>query len=541
MTTRIYILLISLISTSAFGQIDTIFQGYCTNCELPQYLFELNGLPGADLISLSGDSVFFNMNNGNGQFLPPQFFSTVPDSSEVEVFEDIDDDGDMDLVVRTDSSVFLCRNEGNSYAWVDLDTTLSSLNWWEFQPIAQGRIRSMYVDNDTLKDLVWRSQSPSDWRWYRNDGNGSYVKETYVFPINVGMPKEFAMYDHNNDGFMDVVEGTIQELRFHEWNGNSWDSIPVVYSVNLNWAWPEGALEIVDLNLDGVMDVLSNSIWYLSDTDNAGQFKVIKGGTFGGQNWGQYRRVVDLDCDGELEVFAQGANAGNASFVYHHLVADTVWTDGTGLFTPFFCCVRHAIADINGDGAPDLLYEPINSGLGLPSGDVFVRYNTATTPVVNFLPSTTVFGYGQNIQLDGGFPQGGTYSGPGVVGDSLFSTLTPGGPVTVTYTYEGFMGCVDSASFVFDIVTGLSEEQEAGWIQISPNPVDQVLSIENGHREELRIEIRDATGKLVLSEGSLAPGGRTKVLTDQLGAGLYFLSASDASERIVQLEKLMVE
>jgi len=80
--------------------------------------------------------------------------------------------------------------------------------------------------------------------------------------------------------------------------------------------------------------------------------------------------------------------------------------------------------------------------------------NSATnTIVINNLPAVGFPGILPDqcvnstvLVLNTGFPAGGTYSGPGVVGNNFNASVAGVGVWTITYTYESAQGCVNSAT-----------------------------------------------------------------------------------------------
>lgn len=74
--------------------------------------------------------------------------------------------------------------------------------------------------------------------------------------------------------------------------------------------------------------------------------------------------------------------------------------------------------------------------------------NVSLAPSVFFFPSFTTACTDDTITLNSGFPSGGTYSGPGVIANQLFTTMAGAGTHSLAYTYASSDGCtaMDSIS-----------------------------------------------------------------------------------------------
>lgn len=145
-------------------------------------------------------------------------------------------------------------------------------------------------------------------------------------------------------------------------------------------------------------------------------------------------------------------------------------------------------------------------------GFACVSQLTPVTVVVNSLP---VVSYTANpnlicisssvVQLTGGTPSGGVYTGNGVLfggGNYYFASNIVGfGTHPVVYTYTDNNGCVNSDTSyitVYDCV-GINE-LSAENISVFPNPANNELNIQFGHMvSNTKIEILSYNGQLVYS------------------------------------------
>lgn len=111
----------------------------------------------------------------------------------------------------------------------------------------------------------------------------------------------------------------------------------------------------------------------------------------------------------------------------------------------------------SGTGVINGMFDPAVSGIG--TFEITYTYtdengcsNSATAfitvselPVVTLAPLENVCEHGEPFVLTGGLPEGGVYSGPGVVDNMFYPTLVGAGTYEITYTYTGENGCSNFA------------------------------------------------------------------------------------------------
>jgi len=121
--------------------------------------------------------------------------------------------------------------------------------------------------------------------------------------------------------------------------------------------------------------------------------------------------------------------------------------------------------------------------------------------------------------LAGGIPPGGTYSGRGVVNDTLFPT--DHGPDTITYTITG-EGCPSSASDIvfLNICEGIPNINPQNLFSLYPQPAEDYTTInfDPAYTGAL-IVVNDVTGRRVLS--MLLTDSPQQLPTDKLRTGVY--------------------
>lgn len=169
------------------------------------------------------------VNNGNGTYtdMAATYGVQVKYQSWTADFGDINNDGDMDLVITNhDHSIQLFENDGSGN--FNEITTGSGLEITGFF------LQSKFVDfdNDGFVDLLI---SGGIERLFRNDGDNTFSEMSNMFPAPKAM-HGFATGDLNNDGFIDVFanygsgyttpdENHPDRLWLNNGNDNHWLSV----------------------------------------------------------------------------------------------------------------------------------------------------------------------------------------------------------------------------------------------------------------------------------------------------------------------------
>lgn len=176
------------------------------------------------------------VNNGDGTYTEraADFGIQVKNQSWTADFGDIDNDGDMDLVITNhDATIQLFENDGAGH-FTEI-TAGSGLQQTGFY------LQSKFVDldNDGFIDLI---VSGGTHRVYRNNGNRTFSIVNNVFPAPKTM-HSFATGDLNNDGFIDVLASygdtyvspnmnNPDRVWLNAGNDNNWFSVRLVGTVS---------------------------------------------------------------------------------------------------------------------------------------------------------------------------------------------------------------------------------------------------------------------------------------------------------------------
>lgn len=197
-----------------------------------------------------------------------------------------------------------------------------------------------------------------------------------------------------------------------------------------------------------------------------------------------------------------------------------------------------------GDDSPEFTYVPADGDVVnlVFTSSLFctvqnpVTSNSITAEVFD-LPAVTWESYEYplmcvnwpDMELSGGSPEGGVYSGTGVE-NNLFSPSTVGaGSYTVTYTYTDENGCSGSAEFtiVVDECVGTTDPQSAAAsMTIYPNPVENRLFVKMTNMPQISsMRIINGTGSVVLESNRIDYITGNGIEVRNLKPGLYTLQA----------------
>jgi hypothetical protein len=139
-----------------------------------------------------------------------------------------------------------------------------------------------------------------------------------------------------------------------------------------------------------------------------------------------------------------------------------------------------------------------------------------------------------NVTLTGS-PAGGTWSGPGVTGNS-FDPSVGVGTQTLTYSYTDTTGCSGTAGVAVTVnaCVGVAENTLAQGVNVYPNPNNGVFTLAiNANVGDVVIEVVDMQGRVVYAsnENNVQTGFTKQISLETQASGLYFIRVTSATER----------
>ncbi|MGI4870227.1 MAG: FG-GAP-like repeat-containing protein [Janthinobacterium lividum] len=362
---------------------------------------DVNGDGKPDLLTANPGSNTFGvlLGNGNGTF---QAAATYPGGSSLSnpvalAVADVNGDGKLDLLAgnvgQDQASVLLGNGNGTFQAAVNYATGSRP----------QG-IAVADVNGDGLPDLLTANTSPlqaasSSAGVLLGNGNGTF-QPVVSYPTGSGStPQGIAVADVNGDGKPDLLTANSGTASVGVLLGNGNGTFQAITSLYLgNSSSNPRNLAVADVNADGQPDLLTanfgtNSAGVLVGNGN-GTFQpaVSYPGTSGGNVYDV--AVADVNGDGKPDLLTAnykssgqaGVLLGNGNGTFQ---AVTDFALGNNTYPQGI-----AAADLNGDGKPDLV--TANSGYSYNTpGSVGVLLNTTTFPapiITDFTPKNGAVG-----------------------------------------------------------------------------------------------------------------------------------------------------
>ncbi|HNP98636.1 MAG TPA: T9SS type A sorting domain-containing protein, partial [Bacteroidia bacterium] len=169
-------------------------------------------------------------------------------------------------------------------------------------------------------------------------------------------------------------------------------------------------------------------------------------------------------------------------------------------------------------------YEDGNGCASTSTADITVE----PAPVVTLAGLTPMCTTDQPIQLTGGSPAGGMYSGQGVNG-ILFDPSIGMGIYAITYSYTDANGCSSSASknMVVDVCTGIQSAVNNSGVSVYPNPAKDLIRVSyfSDNTSLKLIQLFSVEGQLVFQKelNEKVDSAPLDVIIPEQAAGCYTL------------------
>lgn len=283
---------------------------------------------------------------------------------------DIDDDDDLDLLIGRDGTGFhFYRNIGTPAAWEweaehELFAGLAGSSYWNSPCLVD-------LTGDNKPDLVYGT-SDGPLSYYRNTGTTTdpvWTEDPSLFGgiIDVGGASSPFMYDFDADGDFDLVSGSqLGDIKYYRNVGTStapaWHADHDIFASIDHSIYSAITLGDVDGSElpDAVVGDLSGNLYYHRNT---GTTFVYDGTMFSGINVGGWSvpRLTNLDGDGDLDLVV-GDEAGRLHYYENQGGDPIVWVEVGGYFGGL---------DVGTNCAPTLGDLDFDGDLDLVTGDLF--------------------------------------------------------------------------------------------------------------------------------------------------------------------------
>ncbi|MFK7775795.1 MAG: T9SS type A sorting domain-containing protein [Saprospiraceae bacterium] len=288
------------------------------------------------------------LNDGNGNFILESNTPFQGSAGGEFVFEDIEDDGDLDLLMTGTKLDNLNNPEGFVALYVnDGSGTFTEVGVTPFEQVSSSSIAFIDVDNDNDNDVIIAGEDANDLavtNLYTNDGMGNFslAANTSIEGISTG---DIAVADSDNDGDLDVhICGQVA-----------------------------GGDRISHLYLN----------------DGTGEFSLVSGTPFPATFVGT-SDFADFDADGDFDLLVTGAvggaeftsniyeNQGSNNFVLVDSLVDVYLTST-------------AIADIDGDNNLDVVISGISNDINSFGPRVYLNETITSLETIEVDESILIF------------------------------------------------------------------------------------------------------------------------------------------------------
>lgn len=329
-------------------------------------------------------------NDGNGNFtevIGDPFFDVF---RSVVGFEDIDNDGDKDvLITGTTSSPVITAN-----LYINDGTGSFSLaSSQTIEPSESGDFDFGDIDGDGDADLIqtgWDSSGNGFVKLYTNNGSGVFAEQSGV-PFITITDGDLRFIDIENDGDLDIImtgnDASSGNPLTTLYTNNGSGTFSIVASTPFS-NMSGGDIAIGDSDGDGDQDILlsggitfSNIVTELYLNNGMGNFTLATGVSFLGTTFGE-SHFADFDNDGDEDVYLLGTGDGGlvtnsiVNVIYENLGSNNfILTDS--LIGAYFSSA--AIGDIDGDN--DLDFAMGGTTTGNPSRITRLFFNNPMTEV----------------------------------------------------------------------------------------------------------------------------------------------------------------
>ncbi len=134
------------------------------------------------------------------------------------------------------------------------------------------------------------------------------------------------------------------------------------------------------------------------------------------------------------------------------------------------------------------------------------------------------------LEMSGGNPEGGSYSGPGVLEGWFYADMAGSGTHTLIYQFSDINGCANSAeqTVIVSDCSGI-DDPKSGVLKLSPNPGNGIfmIGLEAAMESDYLLEVFNSRGSLILSEVMDFKGSPSyKIDLTAQQEGIYFVFCS---------------
>lgn len=404
---------------------------------------DLDGDGDTDILSASylDDRITWYENDGNQNFTTHDIASTAlgnpADGAQAVVAIDLDGDNDMDVISISylDDRVTWYINDGNqSFTTQDIATASGDLDG----PLS---LVASDLDDDGDMDIIVGYDFNEQVIWYENNGSQSFIRNVIANSVtDVNATESIFITDLDQDGNKDILaagnRGHIV-LWFRNDGNSNFSPFDIASNDLGNRALGATSVFAVDMDGDNDIDVISTSsldnriTWYENDGDqnvdgslNFATHDIVSNAL--GNEERNTRDVIatDLDNDGDMDLVVAIAgistgdsikwfeNDGNQNFTKYEIASILLGNEPSSAWRVF-------INDVDGDGDLDVL------SASTADGRIAAYYSNQTTLSTNDFSSENISLYNFNnesIKINGLENTKASMKVYSILGGNVFST-----------------------------------------------------------------------------------------------------------------------
>ncbi|HEX9980780.1 MAG TPA: T9SS type A sorting domain-containing protein [Flavobacterium sp.] len=432
------------------------------------------------------------------EFGPRVLVTPNDDNTNSISFEDIDADGDIDILAssNTSNSVFWYKNQGNGTFTNKIVLSSSFDN--------PRSVHALDVDGDGKKDIVL-GEFDNGLSWIKNMGGGFFTAKQALTACGLCFVSNIRVGDIDNDGLDDIIIAELSNdvLTFYRNTGTGtfaymgYTYIPAD-GLNIN------TYEFGDLDQDNINDIIVTISG--STQQQIIQFEYVADAfvqtplfTATTSPLLYYSDLVDMDNDGLMDIVSRSSDC--SVYWFKNFGANVYSTPNSIGLANCASGNLSAVGDLNLDNQAELVYMEDNT--------IHWRNNTGGGDI-----STTLT----------------PISTSGIVGDVIGTYLVDidqDGDKDVFYLTNNEFG-----RFMNDTSLG-TNANTALKFSVYPNPATNELNIECPAGFSA-YKMYDITGKLIGKVEMSVPTQNHKVNVGELSQGLYFLEIQSGSVKQTQ-------
>ncbi|HET9505096.1 MAG TPA: FG-GAP-like repeat-containing protein [Hymenobacter sp.] len=312
-----------------------------------------DGKPDLLTVNFNSNTAGVLLGNGNGTFQAATTYGTGGGDSRRIAVADVNGDGKPDLLTANEStnniSVLLGNGNGTFQAATTYGTGSGS--------IPDG-VAAADVNGDGKPDLLTANYGSNTAGVLLGNGNGTFQPATTYSTGSSSGPRSLAVADVNGDGKLDLLTGNYGSNTAGVLLGNGNGTFQPATTYGTGSGSNPFGIAVADVNGDGKPDLLtanssSGTVGVLLG-NGTGSFQAVTPYGKGILSAPYSIAVADVNGDGKLDALTATPSTNNASVLlgYGTGYFQAVPAFGTGANSQPFGL---AVADVNGDGKPDLL------------------------------------------------------------------------------------------------------------------------------------------------------------------------------------------